>query len=92
MITEAIATWFLNAVAWLVDLLPSPTAEMVSSGQSFTGRIDQVINQVANLSPVVPFEGIAVAAGVLFAFMAFAIVLQVSRIVLSFVTLGGGGL
>lgn len=90
MITEAVANWFLGLVAGLVGLLPEPSAGAVEASESFTGRLDQVISQVANLGPIVPFEAIAVSAGVMFAFMGFALVFQVSRIVLSVATLGGG--
>lgn len=90
MITEAVANWFLSAVAWLINLLPALPASTSSSIASFQGNFDEVVAVVAKLSPVVPFSDIAVSAGILAAFWVFAILLQGGRIVLSFVTLGGG--
>lgn len=90
MITETVANWFLSAVAWLINLLPALPASTSASISSFQGNFDEVVAVVAKLSPVVPFGDIAVAAGILAAFWVFAILLQGGRIVLSFVTLGGG--
>lgn len=90
MITEAVANWFLTGVAAMVGLLPEPSSDMVAASGQYTGSMSQVINQVANLGPIVPFGHIAAAAGILAGFLAFALVLQVSRIVISISTLGGG--
>lgn len=90
MVTESIATWFLNSVAGLVGILPEPSQQMRDAAGSFEGRIDQIVESIANLNPIIPFDGIAAAAGIMLAFIGIATVLQVSRIVISVFTLGGG--
>ena len=90
MITEAIANWFLMFPTFAVSLLPSPSPGMVAAGEQYSGALSQVINQVANLGPIIPFGQIGIAAGIMLAFIAFATILQVSRIIISVVTLGGG--
>lgn len=90
MITEAVANWFLSIVAWLIALIPPLPGTVGTNLDQYEGRLDQVLEQVSYLSPVVPFDAIAQASLTLSVFIMIATVMQVSRIVVSVATLGGG--
>lgn len=90
MITEAVANFFLGIVSTLLGWLPDMPADADAAIASFDGRLTTVVSYVSKFDPIIPFDMIGVAAAILGTFTAIAFVLQLLRITLSFVTLGGG--
>lgn len=91
MITEAIGNWFLALVASLIGLVPALPAAATSALDSFPTTLGNVVAYIGLFGPVAPFSQMAIALGINLAFWVIAILLQGTRIVLSYVTLGGGG-
>ncbi len=91
MITEAVCNWFLDMVATVIGWLPSwgPDAQAAVAG--FDGHLTSLVAYVAKFDPIIPFDMIGVAAGILGVFATLAFFIQIARITVSFVTLGGGG-
>lgn len=90
MITEAVCNFFLDIVATMLGWLPTMPPEADTAVREFDGRVATVVEYVAKFDPIIPFDMIGVAALILGVFTAVAFVLQLLRITLSFVTLGGG--
>lgn len=90
MITDAVSTWFVGVVASVVGTLPELPPEAQESLANFHVGLGDVMTYIGYFSPLIPFDQIAMAAGLLLVFWIAALVWQGARIVLSFVTLGGG--
>ncbi len=90
MITSAVANFFLGLTAGLIGLVPGLSDDALASLDDFDGSIGSLFAQVAKLGPIIPFDDIALAAFILSAFLVIALAFQIGRVVLSFVTLGGG--
>lgn len=90
MITEAIANFFLGITATVIGWFPELPPDGDAAVRGFDGQLLTVVQYVAKFDPIIPFDLIGSAAIILGTFTAVAFVLQLARITLSFVTLGGG--
>ena len=90
MITAALLDWWSGLVGALSGLVPGIPDQVQSMVDSFVLSFGTVAFKVAMLGPVVPFDVLAVCWAVLWVGIAAGLVIEVARIVLSYLTFGGG--
>lgn len=90
MIIQAVLNWFSGVLAGLAGFLPPLPAGLSSDVASVPGLIQDVVNSVAMLGPVIPFDQIGSCIAIFSATFAVAMGAYIILKVLS-LSLGGGG-
>ncbi|MDM7856666.1 hypothetical protein [Cellulomonas alba] len=91
MITSAICNWFLHTLAAMLAWIPALDQSTQNFLNSVPGQVTTVMSHVGYFSPLVPFDQLSMALGVILVFWVISLGVQGTRIVLSFITVGGGG-
>jgi hypothetical protein len=91
VITNAVANWLIDVLTSLLGSLPSLPDSLMTTPAAMGAELVIVFGYIVRLSPVVPFTMIGTATIFLATCWTLAIVLRGVRMVISLLTLGGGG-
>jgi len=90
MITQYILNFFSGLVEWLVGLIPVLSPQVSEAIQSLPSNVADLAVRVSALSPVIPFEQINVAFGLIAVSAGVALSINVVLRIISYLTMGGG--
>lgn len=90
MITDSVVSWFMGTLGGILGTVPHLPDPIIEAFGSTLGQLTAIGVHVSNFGPLVPFAALGYALVITAAFWAVTITIQVTRIVASFVTLGGG--
>lgn len=89
MVTDLILGWVMSAIAWFINLLPHPDLpEWAYAG--VPSWVEGGVDWAVAMDHWIPTQAIGYGVAFLLLASAAAFAIRVGRIVLSFLTLGGG--